>query len=100
MPLKGYDCFFPDPGTEQTMYCRVCKTECNVQRNVYGPTSSVAAMAKKFRLHDLFICPHADTGWHEKALRLVIAIDKTPSKRVAHLMQQDLEDLLQENHIR
>lgn len=99
MPTKGYDFFIADPGTEQTRYCRVCKTECDVKRNVYGPTSFVTAIAKNFRLHDMFVCPHADTTWHEQALRLVMAIEETPSKRVAQLMQQDLEDLLDENNI-
>ncbi len=100
MPTKGYDFFITDPGTEQTIRCHVCNTECDAKRNVYGPTSFATAMAKNFRLHDMFVCPHADTAWHEQALRLVRAIEETPSKRVAQLMQQDLEDLLGEHNIR
>jgi hypothetical protein len=66
-------------------------------RNVFGPTGFVSAMAKRFRAHDEFVCPHTDEAWHDKALQLAIAINETPSKRLAELMRADLDDLLQEN---
>jgi hypothetical protein len=99
MPNKGYDYFIVDPGTKERMQCQVCQTECDIRQNVYGPTSFSTAMARDFRLHDVFICPHTDERWHEQALQLVVEIENTPSKRVAQLMQQDLEDLLQQNNI-
>ena len=98
MPTKGYDYFIADPGTEEK-HCRVCGTKCEASRNVYGPTGFAAAMAQDVRLHDMFVCPHAGQVWHDQALRLVLAIEDTPSKRVASLMKQDLVDLLQEHGI-
>ena len=80
MPTAGYDLFVADPGTE-TMYCRVCRTECDIKRDVFGPTSFATAMAKSFRLHDLFICPNADQQWHEQALRLVEKSRQRPANR-------------------
>ena len=56
-------------------------------------------MANKFTYHDEFVCPHTDEPWHEKALQLAIAIDDTPSKRLADLMRADLQDILNE-HLR
>lgn len=64
---------------------------------VYGAASFAAAVGKKYDLHDVFVCPHAGREWHERALRLVLAIEETPSKRVAELMRLDLADLLAEN---
>lgn len=98
MATKGYDLFITNAGAEQTMHCRVCKAPCKVRRNVYGPTGFVSAMAKRFTVHDSFVCPHADEDWHRQALRLVMAIEQTPSPRVAQLMQQDLQDLLSQHN--
>jgi len=94
MSMKGYDYFTFEPGTTDAVECAVCGTVCEVTRNTFGPTSFAAAMAKSFRYHDAFACPHASEPWHEQALRLVLAIEETPSKRVAELMRQDLADLL------
>jgi len=94
---KGYDFFFRDPGTVDEIRCRVCGTKCRVERNAYGPTGWAAAMAKHSCYHDKFTCPHRDKEWHKNALKLVKAIEETPSKRLAKLMRKDLEDLLREN---
>ena len=97
MPTKGYDFFITDLGAEEEKFCRVCKTKCEAQRNMYGPTGFAAAMAKDFRFHDMFVCPQAGQDWHDEALRLVLAIEDTPSKRIASLMTQDLDDILKEH---
>ena len=94
---KGYTYFIRDPGAEDEIVCRVCGSLCDVRRDVYGPTSWSTAMARTFKRHDAFICPHADEDWHDKALRLVHAIEETPSKRVAELMKLDLRDILEEH---
>lgn len=94
MPTIGYDAFVTEPGTKESVLCHVCNSECEVTRGAHGPTSFASAMAKKHREHDFFVCPHADAAWHEQALDLVTAIEESPSKRVAQLMQQDLDELL------
>ncbi len=96
---KGYDVFFEKPGDVEERFCRVCGTLCKVERNRVGPTGWVAAMAKKDSLHDYFYCRYKNEGWHAQALKLVQAIEETPSKRVAELMRLDLLDLLSEHGI-
>jgi hypothetical protein len=95
--MKGYDVFFEIPGTVSTRSCQVCGVVCNVERNRVGPTGWATAVAKAEMIHDYFYCPHSGQSWHEQALALVQAIENTPSKRVAALMQQDLTELLDEH---
>jgi hypothetical protein len=95
MSIKGYDYFTYEPNTTNEVRCAVCGTICEVTRNTFGPTSFASAMAGSFRHHDSFACPHASEQWHEQALRLVLAIEETPSKRVAELMKLDLSELLE-----
>lgn len=97
--MKGYDTFYETPGEVEARTCKVCNTPCEVMRNQFGPTGWAEAMGKRGHLHDYFRCPHADKDWHEKALEILLAIENTPSKRLAALMQQDLIDLLAENGI-
>ena len=97
MSATHYDLFFTEPGTVEEMFCMVCGTHCNVERNQYGPTSYMGYLAKRDRLHDKFSCPHSNTSWHEQALELVKQIEENPSKRVPELMRKDLEELLQEH---
>lgn len=97
MRFKGFDLFISEPDSTARRFCRVCDSHCSVTRNVYGPTGFVSAMAGQFRMHDEFVCPHSDEPWHGRALKLAIEVDKTPSKRLATLMREDLEDLLHEN---
>ena len=95
--MKGYDSFYLEPDSQDEMVCKVCGTTCHVERNVIGPTGWVEGMAGRGHWHDKFQCPHRNAAWHKKALDLVMEIEKTPSKRVAELMQLDLDELLQEN---
>lgn len=97
MARAGFDFFISEPNSADERSCRVCGSRCRVARNVFGPTGFVSAMAKQFRAHDEFVCPHTDEAWHDRALQLAIAIDETPSKRLAKLMREDLDDLLREN---
>jgi hypothetical protein len=97
MAQAGYDFFIGEPNSGETKQCRVCGSTCRIVRDVFGPTGFVSAMAKRFTNHDEFVCSHTDEPWHDQALRLAIAIDDTPSKRLAEMMRADLEDLLREN---
>lgn len=97
--MKGYDVFFENPGEIQERICQVCYTLCEVKRNQNGPTGWAEAMAKRGHLHDYFYCPNIHKPWHENALKIVLAIDETPSKRVAALMREDLIELLADHDI-
>ena len=95
--MKGYDSFFETPGTVTERFCQVCNTKCLSEHNKIGPTGWVAAMAKSETAHDFFYCPHINQPWHQQALALVQAIEDSPSKRIASLMELDLIDLLTDN---
>jgi hypothetical protein len=92
--MWGYDNFVTDREAVLEMHCRVCGAKCNVKRNVYGPTSFAAAVAKKHRRHDHFFCAHTGESWHLQALELTLSLENTSSKRVKELIRMDLEDLL------
>jgi hypothetical protein len=98
--MKGYDVFFENPGEVQERSCQVCGSICEVKRDQMGPTGWIEALGKRAHLHDYFSCPHSGQKWHEQALEIVLAMEETPSKRVAALMRQDLIDLLVENGIK
>jgi len=78
------------------MHCKVCGSVCNVKRSVTDPTSWVEAAGHRGHWHDEFFCPHREKDWHQQALKLVLEIENTPSKSLAKLLQQDLEDLLRD----
>jgi hypothetical protein len=97
MAHKGFDFFIAEPNSTEEKSCRVCSSKCRVSRDVFGPTDLVSAWAKRFRLHDEFVCPHSNEPWHDQALRLTIAINETPSGRLAQLMRADLDQLREES---
>jgi hypothetical protein len=97
MPIQGYDYLTTEPDQLKQWKCRVSGAEATVSRGVYGPLSWASAVEKHFRHHDAFVCPFTDEEWHRQAYRLIAAMEETPSKRIAQLMQQDLEDLLHEH---
>jgi len=94
MPHSGYDIFFPDPGTNEKMYCNVCGSECNAERNKEGPTSSTQAMFGGKRKHDCFVCPHTGESWHDNAIELIKEYRDTKSKRLRMLIKNDILDEL------
>lgn len=99
MRRKGYDIFYTEPGQAAEMTCTVCGTKCTVIRNALGPIGWAAAMSETNILHDRFECPNSDNEWHNKAIELMIEIEKSPSRRLIELMKLDLEDLLKENGV-
>jgi hypothetical protein len=97
MSQVGYDIFFAAPGKIDEIDCNVCGTKCVATRNAMGPTHWGSAVAHQDVLHDRFECPHTEEEWHGTALKLVEAIQGTPSKRLAELMRLDLEDILKDH---
>tara|TARA_Y100000310_G_scaffold57488_2_gene52741 strand:+ start:63746 stop:64087 length:342 start_codon:yes stop_codon:yes gene_type:complete len=97
--MMGYDTFCPEPWTEEVMLCRVCGLDCDVMRDVVGPTSFGGAMAKKARKHDLFTCAYRGKAWHEQALRLVKGIEDCPSPTLKRIMQGDLQQIIESQEV-
>lgn len=94
MPTRGYDAFFPDPGAYNQMTCRVCGTECRMERSKIGPTAFAEAVSGGERPHDRFICPHADTAWHNQALKLLREIEVEQDSLLARALRNRLRRLL------
>ncbi len=92
--LKGYDFFVTPVNARETMYCKVCGTQCQVQREVKGPRNWLEAMGRVEVLHDEFTCPHALESWHEQALDLLQEMEQTASQKLRSIMQKELTDLL------
>lgn len=89
------DYAYPDPGKYESLKCGICETEMNVRRNLHGPTSYGAAMAKKGRDHDAFRCPHIDEDWHIQAKALRRAARETPSATLAGVFLQEMAQICQ-----
>lgn len=104
MATQGYGLFTTEPNVHQSLKCNICGAECLVERDLPVPLGFVASMSAELRkkprdkFYDEFSCPNLKSKWHKQAVKLVKEIRKTPSKRLAQLMQQDLEDLLLENN--
>jgi hypothetical protein len=94
---KGYDVFLTEPGISDEMKCRVCGKTCDVRRNVTGPTGHISAISGNHTLHDSFNCPSAGEDWHNKAVKLVKAIEDTPSQTISDIMSKDLKDILEKS---
>lgn len=98
MPTLGFDAFVTDLGVAEERTCRVCGAVCDVERSVFGPISFANWTSAQRRYHDRFICPNAHHTWHRQALRLTQEIHNTASPRVAHLIRQDLQEVLAQVH--
>lgn len=98
MPTLGFDAFVTDLGVAEEKNCRVCGEPCEVERSVFGPISLADWTSASRRYHDRFICPHAHKLWHRRALRLTQEIHNTASPRLAHLIRQDLQEVLAQVH--
>ena len=96
---KGYDVFFTLPNTADHKLCKVCNSECNVERNVLGPTGHLSAMTGNHTRHDSFRCSNIGKDWHDKAVKLVMAINDTPSKSIAAVMSKDLQGVLKQHSL-
>ncbi len=94
---RGYDLFIEKPNSGRTFFCNICGKKTVVEKSIPYPSSFADAFSKKLDLHDVYKCPHINEKWHDNAFELVQAIEKTPSKRIAELMKQDLYDILKEN---
>ena len=94
MSEKGYDVFLiplgPNGEHLETAFCRVCDAQCDVQRDLVGPTSWAGSIAGCKTKHDAFTCPHSDKPWHNQALHILKAAEVMPSPTIEKIMRKDL----------
>lgn len=94
MGMKGYDSFFPDPGTVDKIECKVCGAVCKITRNVDGATGYAESVSGGTHLHDYFTCPYSDEDWHSQALEIAIEITRCPSPTLRLMMQDDIDHIV------
>jgi len=94
-----YACFARPVGQTAHIRCRICGTSCDVEKDQAPLKQWYARGSGMDERHDLFSCPYANDDWHERALKLFMAAEETPSKRIAQLILLDLGDVLGENGI-
>ena len=94
MLMKGYNVFITEPGEFEVLNCRVCNKRCDVERNIFGPTNWISAMAKRGKLHDEFRCPNSREKWHEKALTLLEEKRSTESDTIKNILDLEISKLV------
>jgi len=97
--MKGYDEFTYDPGLYKIVHCKVCGDECKFRGTRYGPRSFAGTMAGKASDFDFFECLNKKEGWHKQALALIQSIQKTPSAKLAKIMEEELKEVLDKRTI-
>jgi hypothetical protein len=90
------DIYTPDPGeAEEPVHCGVCGAKMLVDKNQYGPTSSIMAMSGSKRHYDFFHCPAREESWHKQVVALRQEKRKTASAMIASVLQNEIELILQ-----
>ncbi len=90
----GADCFILSPGKVGGIYCNVCNTNCQAERNVLGIKIKYASGTGLDTTHDKFYCPNSNEGWHIEAVSLYLESQNTVSNRISNIIKKDLEDIL------
>lgn len=90
---KDWTVFFVEPGKYVNMKCKVCDTECEVERNKIVHNSSVVAMADRKSKFDLFKCPNVEKQWHYKLEKLVLEKEKTASNKISNLLRDEINEI-------
>jgi hypothetical protein len=90
----GYDILWHAPGEVLLQRCPTCGDEMEVTRDVVGPTSWGEAMARGKHRHDKFVCPHASTRWHQRAMQLRVEAGGTVSRTLRRMIEAELAELI------
>lgn len=85
---SGFDYFTPDTGTTDSMSCRACGTEMQVERNVdyYGRWGKEDPPRKI----DKFTCNNSSQNWHNQVISLRRFQRDTPSKTLEKLVEEEI----------
>lgn len=90
------DIYMPDVGTvEGPVFCGVCGTKMDVQRDCYGPTQMVMAIFGSKRHYDCFSCPHREEDWHRQVIDLRQEQKRTPSRAISDILDAEIKGILE-----
>lgn len=91
----GNGLYFTKPGTSEELHCSVCGRPCNVEHNVKGYASYVAAVADWPTLKDKFTCPCVGEPAHTLAYHLQRRLTSGEvGVREEQMLRADLRDAL------
>ncbi|MEJ6949421.1 hypothetical protein [Natronospora cellulosivora (SeqCode)] len=90
---KGWTVFFLEPGKYDNKKCRVCDSECEVERNKERYSASIEAMTDRASSWDIFKCPNVEESWHIKLESLVLDKDSLTSNKISKLLQKEIDEL-------
>ena len=89
---EGYALFFEEPGEKDSVKCRVCGAECEVERGIV--LYQMGMIRRDKRRYDLFRCPYRADPNHEKACEIMERLDaKYPTRGPAEkqAMEEDVK---------
>lgn len=84
-----------DPGVHEFLRCEICKEFMDIQRDCPSVGGFAGAMLGRNKIHDKFTCPYNMKDWHRQASSLHHEICKTPSSKLAKIMKEELDLILQ-----
>ncbi len=90
---KGWDSFSADPGKVKKCVCKVCGEECEVKRNINGPTSWAESVGQLKHLHDFFFCKYVKEDWHMQIRALKHEQEATKSAAIKELLESEIAQI-------
>jgi len=90
---RGWECFSTDPGVLEKCACRVCGEDCEVKRNVNGPTSWAESVGGMKHLHDFFVCKHVQEDWHIQIRSLKQEQENTKSSAIKEILEAEIAQI-------
>ncbi|MFW6026977.1 MAG: hypothetical protein ACOCRX_11635 [Candidatus Woesearchaeota archaeon] len=90
---KGWTAFFFEPGKKKSIKCKICYTDCEVEKNKVCSSSSIGTILDKKSNYDFFKCPHVKEEWHIKLEQLVLEKEKTASDKINNLLQEEIDEI-------
>lgn len=90
--------YTPDANThppEDDICCGVCGDVMKQERGCFGPRTMVSAMSGYKEFYDDYTCPNSKSDWHKQIVALRASAIKTPSAKIAALLEQESAEILQ-----
>lgn len=91
----GYDYFDLPAGTVSEKVCLACLETLSVKRDVLdtrGKWGNSYPPEKQYRV-DIFTCQWSEAPWHRQIIALLKEADKTPSSKIADLLNYEVEHI-------
>lgn len=88
--------YTPDAGEVETVYCGVCDSVMEVQRNVNGPRGWVQAMGRGNSSHDVFNCSLRENDWHKQVVAIRKESRNTSSQKLKNMLLDEADEILKD----